>query len=87
VPVVPVALAGTEKFLPIKDGDMGGEQPRNARVDVWIGEPFAVGDLAVTPAEGEDERQLQADAMMRRVAALLPPAYRGHYGDEGKLSE
>ncbi|MDB4895990.1 MAG: 1-acyl-sn-glycerol-3-phosphate acyltransferase [Firmicutes bacterium] len=79
VPVVPVALAGTEKFLPINDRDMGGEQPRHARIDVWIGKPFAVGDLAVAAAAGEDERQLLADAMMRRVAELLPQAYRGHY--------
>lgn len=79
VPVVPVAVAGTEKFLPIKDGDMGGEQPHHARVDVWIGEPFALGDLAVSAAAGEDERQLLADAMLNRVAELLPVKYRGHY--------
>lgn len=82
VPVVPVALAGTEKFLPIRNDDMGGEKPQHARIDVWIGKPFRMNELEVQPAEGEDERQALADAMMRRVAELLPPEYRGVYREE-----
>jgi 1-acyl-sn-glycerol-3-phosphate acyltransferase len=79
VPIVPVALTGTEKFLPINDESMGTEQPHHARIDVRIGQPFRVADLVIDPVEGEDERQLLADAMMRQVAELLPPEHRGHY--------
>lgn len=86
VPVVPVALAGTEQFLPINDQDMGTEQPHQARIDIWIGKPFLVADLAVEPQEGEDDRQLLADAMMRRVAELLPPEYRGVYAQKQEES-
>lgn len=78
VPVVPLALAGTERFLPIKDQDMGGETVHSARVDVWIGKPFTVDQLELDPSE-PDEKQALADAMMRRVAELLPPEYRGLY--------
>lgn len=79
VPIVPVALTGTERFLPINDKDMGGERPHHARIDVRIGQPFLLEDLAVEPVPGEDERQTIADAMMGRIADLLPPEYRGVY--------
>lgn len=80
VPVVPVALTGTQKFLPINDTDMGGEKPnRGVTITVRFGQPFRVDDLPVETPEGEDPRQALADAMMRKVADLLPPDYRGVY--------
>lgn len=81
VPIVPIALTGTEQFLPIDEKNMGGEKPHHARVTVTIGQPFSVSDLEIGSAVGEDERQAVADAMMRRVAALLPQEYRGEYGE------
>lgn len=87
VPVVPVAVTGTERFLPINDADMGGEQVRRG-VDVTIrfGRPFRVEEL--TPAPGvDDPRQALADAMMERIAELLPPDYRGVYGSEKESLE
>lgn len=81
VPIVPLALAGTERFLPIDEANMGGERVQHARVDLWVGEPFHVSDLSVAPAEGEDPRQAMADAIMRRVAELLPAEYRGYYSE------
>lgn len=78
VPIVPMALAGTEKFLPIDEQNMGGERPHHAQVDVFIGKPFTVEELFLDPAQ-EDERQALADAMMRKVADLLPANYRGVY--------
>ncbi|HWI63399.1 MAG TPA: lysophospholipid acyltransferase family protein [Symbiobacteriaceae bacterium] len=80
VPIVPIALTGTEQFLPINEKDMGGESIQRATLTVTVGDPFRMEDLQVTVAEGEDERQAVADAMMRRVAALLPSEYRGFYG-------
>lgn len=79
VPIVPVALTGTEKFLPINDQDMGGEKPqKSVTLTVRVGRPFRVEDLTLDP-ETEDERQAIADAMMLRVSELLPPEYRGAY--------
>ncbi|HEY3369023.1 MAG TPA: lysophospholipid acyltransferase family protein [Symbiobacteriaceae bacterium] len=79
VPIVPIGLTGSEKFMPINEQDMGGEGLRRATITVRVGPPFAAADLACAPADGEDERQLLADAMMRKVASLLPPEYRGVY--------
>ncbi|MCI0570994.1 MAG: 1-acyl-sn-glycerol-3-phosphate acyltransferase [Myxococcaceae bacterium] len=82
VPIVPVALTGTEQFMPINDTDMGGETVnRGARLTVRFGKPFRVEEVEaeVDPA-AEDPRQALVDAMMCRVAELLPPEYRGVYG-------
>ncbi|WP_323379156.1 lysophospholipid acyltransferase family protein [Pyxidicoccus xibeiensis] len=81
VPVVPVALRGTEKLMPINDQDMGGERLYRARVLVRFGKPFRVEDLEAEAAGAQDARQGLVDAMMRRVAELLPPEYRGVYAD------
>lgn len=82
MPVVPVALQGTEKLMPINDTDMGGERLYKADVFVRFGRPFRVEDLEPEVAGADDARQALVDAMMRRVAALLPPEYRGVYGDD-----
>jgi len=79
VPVVPVALQGTEKLMPINDSDMGGERLFKADVTVRFGPPFRVEDLEAQVANAEDPRQALVDAMMRKVAELLPPSYRGVY--------
>lgn len=86
VPVVPVALTGTEQFLPINEQDMGGEKPQKGiTISVKIGRPFRIDELPVEETEGEDPRQAVADAMMRRVAELLPAGYRGVYGEGGAI--
>ncbi|WNZ60738.1 lysophospholipid acyltransferase family protein [Myxococcus sp. MxC21-1] len=81
VPVVPVALQGTEKLMPINDSDMGGERLFKADVFVRFGPPFRVEALEAEVAGAEDPRQALVDAMMRRVAELLPPEYRGFYAE------
>lgn len=86
VPIVPLALTGTEKLLPIDEANMGGEKIQRADLTVRIGRPFTVADLNVVAAEGEDERQALADAMMRRVAELLPPEYQGVYREHATAS-
>jgi 1-acyl-sn-glycerol-3-phosphate acyltransferase len=66
-PIVPVAIRGTPKAgFPVL--------PR-ADIVVRVGAPFALTDLGVT---GDD--QAVADAIMRRVADLLPEPMRGAYG-------
>lgn len=76
VPIVPVGLWGTEQLMPINDRNMGGEKLRHARVYVRYGRPVMPGELDAEIAGAEDERQAFADALMRRVAELLPPQYR-----------
>ena len=82
VPVVPVALMGTEKLMPINDSDMGGEQLYKAHVTVRFGPAFRVEELEAETAGAQDARQALVDAMMRRVAALVTPEYRGVYGED-----
>jgi 1-acyl-sn-glycerol-3-phosphate acyltransferase len=81
VPIVPVALTGTERFMPINDRDMGREALRHAALTVRFGQPFRMEELEAEVGEAEDVRQALTDAMMRRVAELLPPEYRGVYAD------
>jgi 1-acyl-sn-glycerol-3-phosphate acyltransferase len=79
VPIVPVALTGTEHFMPIDDRHMGREKVLRAHLTVRLGSPFLIEQLLAETEGAEDARQGLADAMMRRVAALLPPAYQGVY--------
>lgn len=87
VPIVPVALTGTERLMPIDERNMGGERLHRARLTVRFGAPVSVEELRQEAPEAEDPRQALADAMMRRVAALLPPEYRGEYLRESSEPE
>jgi 1-acyl-sn-glycerol-3-phosphate acyltransferase len=73
-PILPVAISGTERMF-------SRHFPWYRRVPVRItfGAPFTLADLA---GEAGVEREALAQAIMRRVAMLLPPAYRGVYADE-----
>jgi 1-acyl-sn-glycerol-3-phosphate acyltransferase len=82
VPIVPVALTGTEKLMPINDANMGGERLHRARIDVRFGAPLHLDALKQETHGAEDPRQALVDAVMRRLAQLLPPAYRGVYASE-----
>jgi 1-acyl-sn-glycerol-3-phosphate acyltransferase len=70
-PIVPVAVWGTERIL--KRGRIGPFAPV---VHVRYGEPYYLTE------EGASRREvLQAgiNAIMHRIAVLLPPEYRGLY--------
>ncbi|MGC8958213.1 MAG: lysophospholipid acyltransferase family protein [Chloroflexia bacterium] len=75
VPIVPAAITGTHLILP-----EGRIFPCRGPVTFRIGEPFrverATGRIARSVLEHLTEM------MMRRVAALLPPEYRGVYALE-----
>lgn len=79
VPVVPIALEGTEIVLPINDGDMGGEKLKRSRVKVSIGQPFDLPSKSEFPTDSDWEEQC-ADYSMRKIASMLAPKYRGVYG-------
>ena len=75
VPILPVALIGTEQIL---NNLMQG---RRTRVTVRIGHPF--GPLAVDKSMSRVERRQQLDEMseliMANIAALFPPENRGPF--------
>jgi 1-acyl-sn-glycerol-3-phosphate acyltransferase len=72
VPILPVGISGSEKLKELKPGRRGRV------ITVNIGRPFRL-----PPHEGKLTREdlgQMTDYMMRQVAALLPPEYRGVYG-------
>jgi 1-acyl-sn-glycerol-3-phosphate acyltransferase len=73
-PIVPVAITGTEKtFKGLRYG------PWAPKVRVVYGQPFTLES-----GEGQrrrDDLQRGIDTVMQRIAALLPPEYRGVYAD------
>lgn len=65
--VVPAAVWGTERIRPLSI-------LRPPHVTVRFGPP-----RILKRARGQDS-QAVADELMREIAAMLPPRYRGHYG-------
>jgi 1-acyl-sn-glycerol-3-phosphate acyltransferase len=83
VPVVPIALEGTELVLPINDKDMGGEKLHKSKVKVKIGEPFTLPPKNEYPAD-TDWEELCAGFAMRKIAVMLEPKYQGVYEVKGQ---
>ena len=74
IPVQPVALVGTRDCFPT-----GAHWPRRVPVRVRFGPPFRVA--AKRPDGRRVTNQEAADAIMVRVAELMPEAVRGDYTD------
>jgi len=79
VPIVPVGIVGSEK---INDHWTRLKRPP---VTVRVGEPYTL------PEMDQENRQVwlsrYTDEIMCRIAALLPPDYRGFYRDHPRLRE
>jgi 1-acyl-sn-glycerol-3-phosphate acyltransferase len=73
-PVMPIALVGTRECLP-----KGARWPRRVPVSVTFGEPFLV--LPKRADGTKVTHQEASDAIMLRIAELLPPAQRGEFSD------
>ncbi len=73
-PVLPVALTGTQECLP-----RGSYWPRRVPVKVCFGAPFVVLHQRVTGERVTHEEA--AEAIMLRIAELLPPEKRGAFAD------
>ncbi len=67
-PLVPVGVSGTP--------EMRLRLPPRTDVVVRVGKPFTLADV-----DGATDDQAVADAIMRRVAALLPSHMRGAYSE------
>lgn len=76
--IVPIGITGTEKFLPINDTDMGGEQFSPSNVTIRIGAPIALPEK-----EKDEDRNIYNERAltetMKAIAVLLPEKYRGIY--------
>jgi 1-acyl-sn-glycerol-3-phosphate acyltransferase len=78
--LVPVGITGSERLFPV-----GEERVHRAKVTVRIGHPGSARAL-IDGSNGK--RQLMMDAVGCAIADLLPPEYRGVYGESApKLSE
>lgn len=80
VPIIPIAATGAQ------DANVLAHLKRLRRphITITIGEPFNL-----PPLQGNRETQLQTntDEIMCRIAALLPPEYRGHYAEHPRLHQ
>lgn len=78
VPILPVALTGTEKMLE------DFLHLRRMRIRVVIGEPFHLPNNG--RARGQTLEQ-STDIIMRHIADLLPPEYQGVYRNGGPTAD
>jgi len=77
--VLPVGITGTEALFPV-----GGETLHSVRTVACIGRPFAAS--ALRKHAGAD-RRIMMDTIGLAIAELLPPEFRGAYGDEADLGD
>lgn len=80
-PILPVGITGTERLWP-----RGGFLRFTDEVTMRIGEPFRIAP----PSSGADRKAETAAAtelVMQRIAALLPPGYRGVYAGPEETEE
>ena len=77
VPVLPVAFIGTDMVVE------SWRRLRRPRVQVRIGEPFRLPPLERKTRAVQ--MQENTDAIMLRIAAMLPPEYRGVYAEDPRL--
>jgi 1-acyl-sn-glycerol-3-phosphate acyltransferase len=76
VPVVPVGILGaSDDFL------KRGLRLERPLIEMRIGQPFTLPPLEGRGPARRESRQRNADLVMQHIAALLPPEYRGVYGD------
>jgi 1-acyl-sn-glycerol-3-phosphate acyltransferase len=73
--LVPVGIVGSEALVPV-----GDEHLQRGDVSITLGAPVR-SEVLFEAAEGN--RRLVVDAIGIAIAALLPPAYRGEYGQGG----
>jgi 1-acyl-sn-glycerol-3-phosphate acyltransferase len=79
VPIVPVGIAGTES------GVRKMLRLQRAKITVRFGQPFTL-----PPIDRNDRAgwlKCSTDEIMCRIAALLPPIYRGFYATHPRLKE
>lgn len=74
-PILPVAITGTEHLRLHAPAEPLTRFLSRPRVRVQVGRPIQAS------SGGGRARQATVDQIMRKIAAMLPPAYRGVYGE------
>lgn len=82
-PIVPVGISGTEEIR-FPRVILNLLRLRRVQVRLAFGDPFFLTNVTRISSE---EVSRCTDLIMHRIAALLPPAYRGRYADDGDLPE
>lgn len=78
VPIVPAAITGSQDMaMPM----MFLRALRRRRVTLTVGEPFY---LDIPDRVNSAAVAAGTEAIMTKIAALLPPEYRGYYGNEAR---
>jgi len=79
VPIVPVGIIGSENI------NQSWLKLRRPPVTIRIGEPYTLPEI---DRDNRQESLLRStEEIMCRIAALLPPEYRGFYADHPRLQE
>ncbi len=78
VPIVPIALWGTEKLMPIDDNDMGKEFFQHADVNISIGEAFNLPKYNKEETKEEYSNNC-LNMIMKSISNQLPDKYKGFY--------
>lgn len=78
VPIVPIALWGTEKLMPIDDNDMGKEFFQHADVNISVGKPFTLPKYNKEETK-EDYSNNCLNMIMKSISNQLPDKYKGFY--------
>ena len=81
LPIYPIGLSGTEDRL-LKERF---RRWRRLDITIRVGKPFTLPPMPRTDRDAFLEKQ--TDEIMCRIAALVPPAYRGVYADHPRLQE
>jgi len=76
-PILPIGISGTET-ISVSKVLLNALRLRRERVRVVIGDPFFLPPVSRITAE---EVSRCTDVIMSRIASLLPPSYRGQYGE------
>lgn len=76
VPIVPIGIWGTEKFMPINDNNMGEETFKHAEVNVSIGEQFTLPKYNKEESK-EEYSDKCLETIMKSIANRLPDEYKG----------
>lgn len=72
-PIVPVGLTGTEQWLP------SWKCFRRPHITMTIGQPFSLPAETITRENRQTKLEEYTTIIMKHVAEVLPPAYRGVY--------
>jgi len=79
VPILPVGIIGTDK---IYEHWLKLQRPP---VTIRVGEPYFLPEM--DPSDRQAWLSANTDEIMCRIAALIPPEYRGFYADHPRLKE